>query len=109
MYAQGIFLKFIKKVMTVHPTGKILMILVHQVKMIETFLLKYTNRLEFSFLVPYRPKFNLVEGLWGWLKAEITNNVFYTDACKIKLKVRKFIRSINLVPEQVISRSCLQK
>ncbi|WP_132247671.1 transposase [Marinisporobacter balticus] len=60
------------------------------------------------FLPPHSPKFNLIEGLWGWLKAEIINNVFYTDACKIKLAVSKFIRSINLLSKQVINRICLQ-
>jgi len=111
-YDAEIFLNFIKKVMILYPTGKILMILdnarIHHAKMLEPFLLKYENRLELIFLPPYSPPLNLIEGLWGWLKSEIINNVFYTDARKIKLAVREFITSINLIPDKIINRLCLQ-
>jgi transposase len=53
--------------------GKIVVILdnarIHHAKLLEPFLSANKNRIELVFLPPYSPKFNLIEGLWGWLKS----------------------------------------
>ncbi|SNT23080.1 Transposase [Anaerovirgula multivorans] len=107
-----IFLNFLKNVLEIYPTGKIAMILdnskIHHAKLIQPFLEEHKYRLELVFLAPYSPNLNLIEGLWGWLKSDIINNVFYTDARKIKIAVRKFIRSINQNLPTIIDRLCVQ-
>lgn len=111
-YDAKVFMKFLKKVLTVYPTGKIMMILdntrIHHAKILQLFLLENKDRLQLVFLPPYSPKLNLIEGLWGWLKSEIIHNVFYKSSSQIKLAVRGFIDSINKVPEQVIDRLCVK-
>lgn len=111
-YDAEIFLNFLKNIIEVYPNGKIVMILdnarIHHAKLLQPFLEEQKDRLELVFLPPYSPKLNLIEGLWGWLKSEIINNVFYKDARKIKLAVRKFISFINQDLERIIDRLCVQ-
>ena len=64
---------------------------IHHAKILQLFLLENKDRLQLVFLPPYSPKLNLIEGLWGWLKSEIINNVFYKSSSQIKLAVRGFI------------------
>ncbi|MHB1394945.1 MAG: transposase, partial [Clostridia bacterium] len=64
--------------------------------------------LQLVFLPPYSPKLNLIEGLWGWLKSEVVNNVFYACANQIRKAAQGFIDSVNKVPLQVIDRLCLR-
>ena len=47
---------------------------------------------------------NLIEGLWGWLKSEMINNIFYESVNHICQAVISFIDSINKDLEQVITR-----
>lgn len=111
-YDAKIFLNFLQNILKIYPTGKIVMILdnarIHHAKLLQSFLDKQKDRLKLIFLPPYSPKLNLIEGLWGWLKSEIINNVFYTDARKIKLAVRKFISFINQDLEKIIDRLCVK-
>ena len=81
---------------------------VHHAKLLEPFLQENKDRLQLVFLPPYSPKLNMIEGLWGWLKSDIINNVFYSSVKQIREAVRGFINSINNVPEQVINRLCLR-
>jgi len=46
---------------------------------------------------------NLIEGLWGWLKSDVVNNVFFSSVREIRKAVRGFIDSIAKVPELVIN------
>jgi transposase len=111
-YDAQIFMKFLENVLSLYPTGKIVMILdnarIHHAKLIQPFLDEYKDRLELVFLPPYSPKFNLIEGLWGWLKSDIINNVFYKSLNQIRIAVRGFIGMINQNTENTIKRLCLR-
>ena len=50
---------------------------VHHAKLLNTFLDENKDRLTLVFLPPYSLKLNLIEGLWGWLKDTVINNVFF--------------------------------
>jgi len=50
----------------------------------------------------------LIEGLWGWLKSNVVNNVFFSEVHKICIAIRSFIETINKVPKQVIERALYQ-
>jgi putative transposase len=99
-------------VLTLYPTGKIVMILdnarIHHAILLEEFLQENMERLQLVFLPPYSPKLNLIEGLWGWLKNEVINNVFHHSVRSIRRAVQGFISSIIKVPETVIRRLCLR-
>lgn len=111
-YDAEVFHRFLKNVLLLYSTGKIVMILdnakVHHAKLLEPFLQENKDRLQLVFLPPYSPKLNMIEGLWGWLKSDVINNVFYSSVKQIREAVRGFINSINNVPEQVINRLCLR-
>lgn len=111
-YDAEVFQGFLQNIVKLYPTGKIVMILdnsrIHHAKLLEPFLLEHENRLQFVFLPPYSPKLNLIEGLWGWLKSEIINNVFYNSVKEIRKAVRGFIDSVVKVPEMVINRLCVK-
>jgi len=111
-YDAAVFQGFLQNVIKLYPTGKIVMILdnsrIHHAKLLEPFLLEHKDRLQFVFLPPYSPKLNLIEGLWGWLKSEIINNVFYSSVKEIRKAVRGFIDSVVKVPDMVINRLCVK-
>lgn len=111
-YDAEVFLGFLKNTLKLYPTGKIVMILdnsrIHHAILLEPFLKENSDRLQLKFLPPYSPKMNLIEGLWGWLKSEVVNNVFFSSVREIRKAVRGFIDSIVKVPEQVINRLCVQ-
>ncbi|NRU37443.1 transposase [Clostridium beijerinckii] len=81
---------------------------IHHAKLIQPFLTEVKDRLELMFLPPYSPEFNLIEGLWGWLKSSVINNVFYPSLVRVRFAVQKFIKSINMVPTQTIDRLCVR-
>lgn len=60
------------------------------------------------FLPPYSPEMNLIEGLWGWLKPSVINNVFYHSLPQFRNAIEKFIRNINMAPTQTIDRLCIR-
>lgn len=105
-------MKFLENVLSLYPTGKIVMILdnarIHHAKLLQPFLDDNSHRLKLVFLPPYSPKLNLIEGLWGWLKSEIINNVFYKSLNQIRVAVRGFIRMINQNTKNTINRLCLR-
>lgn len=111
-YDAQVFMKFLENVLSLYPTGKIVMILdnarIHHAKLLQPFLDDNSHRLKLVFLPPYSPKLNLIEGLWGWLKSEIINNVFYKSLNQIRVAVRGFIRMINQNTKNTINRLCLR-
>ena len=111
-YDAEVFLAFLKKIVAHYPTGKIVMILdnarIHHAKLIQPFLEENCQRIQLVFLPPYSPQFNLIEGVWKWLKEAVINNVFFPNAKKIKLRVREFIRLQNTKKENIIQRLCFK-
>jgi transposase len=81
---------------------------IHHAKLVQPFLNKMKDRIELMFLPPYSPEFNLIEGLWGWLKSSVINNVFFPTLSKVSIAVQKFIRYINKIPTQTIDRLCVK-
>lgn len=110
-YDTKVFLGFLKNTLELYPTGKIVMILdnsrIHHAKLLAPFLYEKRDRLQLIFLPPYSPKMNLIEGLWGWLKSEVINNVFFASVREIRKAVSGFIKSLAKVPELVINRLCV--
>lgn len=111
-YDAQVFLDFLKSVLQLYPNGKIVMILdnakIHHAKLIQPFLAEQSSRLTLMYLPPYSPKFNLIEGLWGWLKSEVINNAFFSNVKEIRTAVQWFITWINQTPEKIIDRLCVQ-
>jgi len=109
-YDAVVFLSFLKNVLARYPSGKIVMFLdnarIHHAKRLE-FFLAANPRLTLMFLPPYSPKLNLIEGLWGWLKDSVINNVFFSNRNEICKAVNAFISWVNSVPMQVIDRLCV--
>jgi transposase len=110
-YDAKVFLGFLENVLMKYPSGKIVMICdnakIHHAILLDDFLAS-NPRLQLMFLPAYSPKLNLIEGLWGWLKDSVINNVFFKNVQKIRVAVRQFITWVNSVPEQVIDRLCVQ-
>jgi transposase len=110
-YDAEVFLSFLKNVLIRYPNGKIIMVLdnarIHHAKLLNEFLSE-NPRLELMFLPPYSPKLNVIEGLWGWMKDSVINNVFFKTRQEICTAVMNFIDWVNTVPEQVIDRLCVQ-
>ena len=94
-YDAQVFLQFLKNVLEIYPTGKIVMILdnakIHHAKLLQDFLDKNNDRLELMFLPPYSPNLNKIEELWGWLKDSVINNVFFHSREDIQKAVSKFM------------------
>lgn len=111
-YDAKVFGNFLETVLKQYPTGKIVMILdnarIHHAKLIQPFLEKNKDRLELMFLPPYSPEMNLIEGLWGWLKSSVINNVFFPNIIRVRNAVNKFLDRINKVPTQTIDRLCVR-
>ena len=72
------------------------------------FLEKNKSRLELMFLPAYSPEFNLIEGLWGWMKSSVINNRFFSSVAVVKTVINKFINEINKVPMNTIDRLCVR-
>ena len=77
-------------------------------ELIQPFLEENKSRLTLVFLPPYSPNLNLIEGLWGWLKSNVVNNVFYAKVDEIRIAVNSFLDTINKVPQQIIDRLCIK-
>ena len=111
-YDAEVFHNFLKKVLTQCPEGKIVMILdnarIHHAKLLKPFLDENKDRLELMFLPAYSPELNLIEGLWGWLKSSIINNIFFESIFKVKKAIIDFIENINKAPTQTIDRLCVK-
>lgn len=74
----------------------------------EPFLDEQKGRLEFVFLPPYSPKFNVVEELWKWLKSDVINNVFYHTVAEIRKNVKEFMDEIAKDEWTIIDRLCIR-
>ncbi|MEG0578169.1 MAG: IS630 family transposase [Bacilli bacterium] len=111
-YDAEVFLGFLKNVLLKYTTGKIVMILdnarIHHAKLIQPFLEENKDRLNLFFLPPYSPNLNLIEGLWGWLKSSVINNVFFHKTNEIRKAVNSFINVINTNPKEVVNRLCVK-
>ena len=111
-YDAKVFLDFLRKVLNQYPSGKIVMILdnarIHHANLLKPFLYEMKDRIELMFLPPYSPDLNLIEGLWGWLKSSVINNVFFSSLPKVRVAVNKFINKINKVPTETIDRLCVK-
>lgn len=111
-YTAETFLAFLKTVLTRYPAGKIVMVLdnarIHHAKLLQPFLEEQDRRLEFVFLPPYSPQFNIVEGLWKWLKADVINNVFYPTVAEIRRNVKAFMDDISKDKWAIIDRLCVR-
>lgn len=111
-YTAKEFLSFLEKVLDKYDGEKIVMILdnarIHHAKLIQPFLEENKERLTFVFLPPYSPALNMIEGLWGWLKSSVINNVFFDSVQKIRKVVQEFICHINETPAATIERLCLK-
>lgn len=106
------FLAFLQMVVESYPVGKIVMVLdnarIHHAQLLQPFLEENKARLELVFLPPYSPEFNLVEGLWKWLKADVINNVFYHTVAEIRQNVTLFMEQISEDMQNIIDRLCLR-
>ena len=111
-YDAEVFLQFLKNVLSQYQTGKIVIVLdnarIHHAKLIQPFLEQNRGRLTLAFLPPYSPNLNLIEGLWGWLKSNVVNNVFFSKVDEIRIAVNSFLDAINKVPQQIIDRLCIK-
>ena len=111
-YDAEVFLDFLKDILALYPTGKIVMILdnarIHHAKLLKPFLQENEHRLQLEFLPPYSPQLNLIEGLWKWLKSSVINNVFFSSVKEIRKAVRGFIDSVNKNHSITINRLCLR-
>lgn len=110
-YTAETFLTFLNKVMDAYPSGTITMVLdnarIHHAKLLEPFL-NANKRLTLVFLPPYSPEFNIVEGLWKWLKSDVINNVFYHTVAEIRNNVHSFMESVMKDPQLIIDRLCVR-
>lgn len=111
-YDAEVFLQFLKNVLSNYQTGKIIMVLdnarIHHAKLIQPFLEENKDRLTLVFLPPYSPNLNLIEGLWGWLKSNVVNNVFFSNVDEIRIAVNLFLETITKAPLQIIDRLCIR-
>ncbi|WP_139132109.1 IS630 family transposase [Fusibacter sp. 3D3] len=110
-YDAQTFLGFLNNVLERY-SGKIVMVLdnarIHHAKLLQPFLLENSHRLELMYLPPYSPNLNLIEGLWGWLKEKVINNVFYNKTYEIRKNVSAFLTEIAKHPHIIIDRLCVQ-
>ena len=111
-YDAEVFLQFLNNLLSQYQTGKIVMVLdnsrIHHAKLIQPFLDQNKRRLTLVFLPPYSPNINLIEGLWGWLKSNVINNVFYSKVDEIREAVNSFLNTINKSPQEIIDRLCIR-
>ncbi len=109
-YDAEVFKGFLKKVLEHYPEGKIVMILdnarIHHAKLLQSFL-DANPRLHLEFLPPYSPNLNRIEGLWGWMKNSVINNVFFHSCDEIRNAVTDFVDYINKSPLSTVDRLCL--
>lgn len=72
---------------------------IHHAKLIQPFLEENKHRLTLMFLPTYSPNLNLIEGLWGRLKSNVVNNVFFSKVDEILLAINSFLDTINKGPQ----------
>lgn len=111
-YTAKEFLSFLEQIVVKYQGERIIMILdnakIHHAILIQPFLEQYKAILTLVYLPPYSPKLNLIEGLWGWLKESVINNVFFSSVGKIRKAVQGFTKNINETPEITVDRLCVR-
>ncbi len=109
-YDAEVFRRFLLHVLEHYPEGEIVMILdnakIHHAKLLKD-VLDANPRLHLEFLPPYSPNLNKIEGLWGWMKNSVINNVFFHTCEEIRSAVMGFVDYINTFPLSTIDRLCL--
>jgi len=55
-------------------------------------------------LPPYSPDLNPIEGLWKWMREEVTQHFCHAKLADLEADCRAFIEQINLDPEAVVRR-----
>ena len=55
-------------------------------------------------LPAYSPDLNPIEGLWKWMREEVTQHYCHKSLDELRRSCLDFIDSINQIPEQIISR-----
>jgi transposase len=66
------------------------------------------RKLFLSVARSHSPEFNLMEGVWKWLKETVIHNVFFGSVQKIVLAVRAFLRYASERAREVIDRLCVR-
>lgn len=106
------FLAFLRTIVNKYPGERIVLILdnarIHHAKLLQPFLDEHQDVLKLVFLPPYSPQLNLIEGLWGWVKSSVINNVFFRSVDEIGRAVREFINHLNERPWVSVDRLCLR-
>ena len=75
---------------------------------LKLFLDEMKDRIELMFLPLYNPNLNLLEGLWGWLKSSVINNVFFKNIFEVRKSVQNFIKCVNKFSTESINRLCVK-
>jgi transposase len=60
--------------------------------------------IELIALPSYSPDLNPIEGLWKWLRAEVTQHYCHLTMAELFFACKKFIDTINQDPDQIITR-----
>lgn len=60
--------------------------------------------IELEFLPPYSPDLNPIEGLWKWIRTEVTRTVCHDSVDDLDQDVTAFIGKINANPKMVLTR-----
>jgi len=111
-YTAKEFLSFLENVLKKYPDQKLIIVLdnakIHHANLIQPFFEEHKDILTPLYLPPYSPQLNLIEGLWGWLKSSVINNVFFNSVQKIRKAVQEFIIEVNRTPEVTVNRLCIQ-
>ncbi len=111
-YTAKEFLVFLKLIALKYKNKRVVMIVdnakIHRAHLIQPFLEEHKDTLTLFYLPPYSPQLNLIEGLWGWLKKSVINNVFFNSDKEIHTAVHGFIDYINETPEVTVDRLCVR-
>ena len=78
-----------------HPT--------HKAKKVGKFVESVSDQLELFFLLPYSPELNQDELVWNDLKNNSLGRKAIIDAEQMKQEVISFLRSIQKMPERIMS------
>ncbi len=111
-YTAKEFLSFLKIMVNRYKDKNIVLIIdnapIHRANLLKPFLEEHAKSLTLVYLPEYSPKLNLIEGLWGWLKESVINNVFFDSPLKIHRAVKSFINWVNKNPQETIDRLCVR-
>ncbi len=106
------FLEFLEEIVAHYPGERLVLILdnarIHHAKLIQPFLADHRETLTLLFLPPYSPKLNPIEGLWGWLKSSVIDNVFFQSVKAIIDDGHRILATISQDPMTIIDRLCVR-